>query len=87
MAKRAKTPVLKPAPSRAMELLENGLIAFHLEGGGTFYGTEDEINALLGALGFHAIAVRHNMMSKVAYIEARDTPPHLSPGSETYWSM
>ena len=30
---------------------------------------------------------RTNLMTGKKYLEAEDTPLHLSPASETYWSM
>jgi len=30
---------------------------------------------------------RENLMTGKKYLEAEDTPLHLSPASETYWSM
>lgn len=79
----------KPAPSHMMRMAdEDGtFIEFTPEGGGTFTGTVAEINALLTALGYHEIAVRRNMMTNLAYIEAKNTPLHMSPSAETYWSM
>jgi hypothetical protein len=95
MTRKAKD-TRKPAPTTAMTL--KGLtylhghaaantIEFKLETGGIFTGTVDEINALLTALGYHEIAIRQNLMSHKLYIEAKLTPVHCSPASETYWSM
>jgi hypothetical protein len=78
-----------------MELLETtvegyvltGKIKFTPETGGSFVGTVPEINGLLAAMGYAAVAVRTNMMSRLPYLEAKDTPIYCSPASETYWSM
>lgn len=89
MARKPKD-LRKPAPTNSMRLLEAGSAAYIVytpEGGGTFTGTVDEVNALLTAMGYHEIAVRRQLMSGVLYIEAKLTPLFLSPASETYWSM
>lgn len=33
------------------------------------------------------VAIRKNMMSGETYAERLNTPAHMSPSSETYWSM
>jgi hypothetical protein len=63
------------------------LIEFTPATGGRFVGTVEEINGLLAAMGYHAVEIRRNLMSRVLYLEAKDTPVFMSPASETYWSM
>lgn len=85
--KRTTKSVLKPCPTNLMRLVAFEQIEFDLETGGKFLGTADEVNGLLAALGYEAVAIRRNMMSKRKYLEAKDTPIYMSPASETYWSM
>ena len=93
MPRRRNTgPVLKPCPTNRMRLMEGPTeasdhIAFTPETGGSFIGTVEEINGLLTAMGYHEVTVRRNLMSRIKYLEAKGTPLHCSPASETYWSM
>lgn len=84
MARRQRD-TRKMAPAHLMEL-DGDSIVYKPEGGGMFIGTVEEVNALLVATGFHEIAVRINMMSRLRFIEAKETPIYCSPASETYWS-
>jgi len=87
MARKVKD-TRKPAPTNRMRLLPpSDEISFHLETGGEFVGTENEVNRLLTSLGYHEIAVRTNLMSRLPFIEAKLTPVYCSPAFESYWSM
>ena len=94
MARKVKD-TRKPAPTNLMKLrdapTEMGAFKYRIsytpETGGEFVGTEEEINALLTALGYHEIAIRTNLMSRVPFIEAKLTPVYCSPAFESYWSM
>jgi hypothetical protein len=73
-------------------LLMPTLIMFTPETGGPVVGTVDEINAILAATGYAAVAIRRNVIggfqgNDQLYLEAKDTPIYCSPASETYWSM
>ena len=65
----------------------NTTIVWSMETGGTFTGTVDKVNAVLTAMGYHEVAIRINMMSRLHYLEAKLTLIYCSPASETYWSM
>lgn len=83
---RREEKKLKSAPVQHMKLRADGSIIEYNPGtGGVFIGDEVETNALLEATGFEKIAIRVNLLSRVKYIEAKNTPVYMSPASETYW--
>lgn len=92
MARKIQTPALKPCPVRLLTLFRgetaaDAMIRFDPETGGRFAGSLEQINGLLAAMGYAPVAVRRNLMSHAAYLEAKDTPSYCSPASESYWSI
>lgn len=73
-------------PGMAWLYLGEGQMELTFESGAKLTGTEEQVNFVLGTMGFEPLAIRRNLTNGAPFIEPKNTPGYLSPASEAYWS-